>query len=113
MSGFSSSPRGPRTAATRRRASSPWTTSLCWLLQSEGTGNVIGLAHALGVYVVTSGGLVPGRTHLDVGLAAIEGGAGAVQLRAPELEDTGILPLAADLAVQCRARGVLFVVNDR
>jgi thiamine-phosphate pyrophosphorylase len=74
---------------------------------------VIGLAHALGLYVVTSAGLVPGRTHLDVALAAIEAGAGAVQLRAPELEDTGILPLAADLAVLCRARGVLFVVNDR
>jgi thiamine-phosphate pyrophosphorylase len=90
-----------------------WATSLCWSPPGERTGNVIGLAQALGVYVVTSAGLVPGRTHLDVALAAIEGRAGAVQLRAPELEDLGILPLAADLAVRCRARGVLFVVNDR
>jgi thiamine-phosphate pyrophosphorylase len=68
---------------------------------------------SLGVYVVTSPGLSPGRDHRDVALAAIEGGASAIQLRAPELQDDEILPLATELAVLCRDAGVLFVVNDR
>jgi thiamine-phosphate pyrophosphorylase len=68
---------------------------------------------SLAVYVVTSSGLAPGRGHLDVAMAAIEGGATAVQLRAPELSDEKLRPLAADLAERCREAGVLFVVNDR
>jgi thiamine-phosphate pyrophosphorylase len=65
------------------------------------------------VYVVTSSGLSSDRGHRDVALAAIEGGASAVQLRAPELQDDDLLPLATELAAQCRTAGVLFVVNDR
>ncbi|HET9722926.1 MAG TPA: thiamine phosphate synthase [Actinomycetota bacterium] len=68
---------------------------------------------ALGVYVVTSSGLVPGRGHRDVAVAAIAGGATAVQLRAKELADEELTPLAEELAARCRAAGVLFVVNDR
>ncbi len=71
------------------------------------------LAERLKVYVVTSSGLRPGRGHLDVGLAAVAGGATAVQLRAPDVSDDELLPLARALAVACRERGVLFVVNDR
>jgi thiamine-phosphate pyrophosphorylase len=67
----------------------------------------------LGVYVVTSGGFGPDRDHRTVTLAAIEGGATAVQLRAPELDDDALLPLATELATACRDAGVLFVVNDR
>jgi thiamine-phosphate pyrophosphorylase len=70
-------------------------------------------SHPLGVYVVTSSGLVPGRSHRDVALAAIDGGADAVQLRAPELSDDDLLPVATELARACREAGVLFVVNDR
>jgi thiamine-phosphate pyrophosphorylase len=65
------------------------------------------------VYVVTASGLVPGRDHADVARAAIAGGATAVQLRAPELDDGALLRLARELAAACRAAGVLFVVNDR
>ena len=68
---------------------------------------------SLGVYVVTSDGLVPGRGHRDVAMAAIAGGATAVQLRAKELADDDLLPLAEELSARCRAAGVLFVVNDR
>ncbi len=68
---------------------------------------------SLSVYVVTSTGVSPGRDHRDVALAAIEGGASAIQLRAPELKDDDLLPLATELAVGCREAGVLFVVNDR
>ncbi len=68
---------------------------------------------ALGVCVVTSSELVPGRGHREVALAAIEGGATAVQLRAKELDDGALVPLASELAARCRDAGVLFVVNDR
>lgn len=68
---------------------------------------------SLAVYVVTSNGLAPGRGHRDVAVAAIEGGATAIQLRAPELSDEQLRPLASDLAERCREAGVLFVVNDR
>ena len=68
---------------------------------------------SLGLYVVTSSGPVPGRGHRDVAVAAIEGGATAVQLRAKELSDEELLPLAEELAARCREAGVLFVVNDR
>jgi thiamine-phosphate pyrophosphorylase len=68
---------------------------------------------SLAVYVVTSSGLVPGRGHRDVALAAIEGGATAIQLRAPELSDEQLRPLASDLAERCREAAALLVVNDR
>ena len=69
----------------------------------------------LDVYVVTSSGLWPGRGHRDVAIAAIEGGASAVQLRAPELDSdhTAAVRLAAELAARCCRAGVLFVVNNR
>jgi thiamine-phosphate pyrophosphorylase len=69
---------------------------------------------SLAVYVVTSADLVPGRGHLDVARAAIEGGATAVQLRAPELEDRPrkLLGVAREIADLCRRHGVLFIVND-
>ena len=68
---------------------------------------------SLELYVVTAMGLVAGRGHLEVALAAIEGGAGTIQLRAPELDDADLLPLATQIASRCRETGVLFVVNDR
>ena len=67
---------------------------------------------SLRVVVVTSAD-PGGRGHLDVAKAALEGGATALQLRAPELDDEALLPLASGLAARCRDAGVLFVVNDR
>jgi thiamine-phosphate pyrophosphorylase len=67
----------------------------------------------LSVYVVTSSGSVPGRGHAEVARAAIEGGATAIQLRAPEIEDDELAPIAAEIAARCAASRVLFVVNDR
>jgi thiamine-phosphate pyrophosphorylase len=64
----------------------------------------------LRLYVVTSGAF--GRGHREVAAAAIEGGATAIQLRAPELAPEPLAELAGDLASSCRAAGVLFVVND-
>jgi thiamine-phosphate diphosphorylase len=67
----------------------------------------------LDVYVLTSL-LWPDRTHRDVAIAAIEGGATAVQLRAPELESEPAVEvrLAAELAARCCQVGVLFIVNN-
>jgi thiamine-phosphate diphosphorylase len=62
---------------------------------------------------VTTGTLVSGRAHGEIATAAVEGGATAVQLRAPELSDDRLLPLAAVLARMCGEAGMLFVVNDR
>jgi thiamine-phosphate pyrophosphorylase len=72
------------------------------------------LRPSLAVYVVTSSGLVPGRGHVDVARAAVQGGAGTVQLRAPELADRPeeLLALAREIAGICRSHGVLFIVND-
>ena len=67
---------------------------------------------ALRVYVVTSARFA-GRSHRDVAMAALEGGAGAVQLRAPELADGEQLAIASELARACADAGVLFVINDR
>jgi len=70
------------------------------------------LRRRLRVYVVTSTSLVLGRGHVEVARAALEGGATAVQLRAPELRSRELLLLASDLAALCRGRGILFMVND-
>jgi len=77
---------------------------------ARGRGDLTG---RLGVYVVTGTDPARGRGHLDVALAAVAGGADAVQLRAPELTDDELLALARTLAARCATAGVLFLVNDR
>jgi thiamine-phosphate pyrophosphorylase len=67
----------------------------------------------LEVYVVTSAAFASGRDHRDVAAAAIEGGATAIQLRAPELPDDELLGEAEEIADVCHCAGVLFIVNDR
>jgi thiamine-phosphate pyrophosphorylase len=62
------------------------------------------LADQLAVYVVTDSE--------QIAAAAIAGGAGAVQLRAPGLAEPDLLPLASRIAARCREAGVLFLVND-
>jgi thiamine-phosphate pyrophosphorylase len=68
---------------------------------------------ALRLYVVTATDRLTGPGHLGVVEAAITGGATAIQLRAPELADEDLLPLARAVASRCRAAGVLSIVNDR
>src|SRR4029077_16769306 len=60
----------------------------------------------LAVYVVASSAFA-GRSHREVMASAIAGGATAAQLRAPELHDGALMPLAAEFAQQCRVAGVL------
>jgi thiamine-phosphate pyrophosphorylase len=72
------------------------------------------LRASLAVYVVTSAEGVPGRGHVDVARAAIDGGAETVQVRAPELADRPgeLLGLAEEIATLCRRHHVLCIVND-
>ena len=64
----------------------------------------------LGVYVVTSD---TGPGHREIATAAIKGGATAVQLRAPELADDELEPLAMSLVEICGDAGIPLFVNDR
>ena len=64
----------------------------------------------LGVYVVTSD---TGPGHREIVSAAIEGGATAVQLRAPELADDQLETLATSLVELCGDSGLPLLVNDR
>ncbi len=66
------------------------------------------LARALRVYVVTPAG----GDHLGVARAAVGGGAGCVQLRAPELDSTRRREVAAELVEVCRAAGTLAIIDD-
>jgi thiamine-phosphate pyrophosphorylase len=67
----------------------------------------------LRLMVVTSGTLVLSLDHLALAEAAILGGATSLQLRAPELGDDALLPVAREISALCRDAGVLFLVNDR
>lgn len=67
----------------------------------------------LALYVVTSASVVTGRDHVDVARAAVAGGATAVQLRAPELDDPALLAAARELVALGRWAGVATIVNDR
>jgi thiamine-phosphate pyrophosphorylase len=62
--------------------------------------------------VITSA-MFRGRGHLDVARAAIAGGATAVQLRAPELDDDRLIAAARSVVDACGQAGVLAIVNDR
>ncbi len=70
-------------------------------------------ADRLRVHVITSSGFVLGRGHLEVALAAIEGGADVVQLRAPELSDEELLSVAREITGACSAGRTVSIVNDR
>jgi len=66
----------------------------------------------LRVYVVTSG-KVAGRDHRTIASAAVQGGATAVQLRAPELTDDELMSLASSLIEKYAETGIPLMVNDR
>jgi thiamine-phosphate pyrophosphorylase len=66
-----------------------------------------------GLYVITDDTLVPGRGHVEIARAALEGGARLVQLRDKRRDAGELLPVARETAALCRAAGALFIVNDR
>lgn len=66
-----------------------------------------------GLYVVTDESLAPGRAHLEIAFAALEGGADVIQLRDKNRDTGELLPIAREISAICRSHGALFVVNDR
>jgi thiamine-phosphate pyrophosphorylase len=81
-------------------------------MPAEGAMATLG-PRALELYVLTSAAMFPGRGHEEVAAAAIEGGASAVQLRAPELDDDRLTRVATSIADRAHRAQVLFIVNDR
>ncbi len=65
------------------------------------------------VYVVTDARHARGRSHKEIALAAIRGGATAVQLRMKEEHAREMVETARDLLPVCRAAGVRLILNDR
>jgi len=73
------------------------------------------LRQRLGLYIITYTDALPGRGHLEVAEAALEGGADAIQLRVKELGGREMHELASRIGVMARGSGggCLFFVNDR
>ena len=83
-----------------------------WAARSTGAAQAPRGAAGWRVCIVTAAGLLPGRSHADVTRAAVEGGADAVQLRAPEVPADQLPALARLLTEICRPEGVRLLVND-
>lgn len=71
------------------------------------------MAGLQGLYVITDARLCPGRTHVEIARAAVEGGAPIVQLRDKETPDREFYETALEIMKLARAAGVMFMVNDR
>lgn len=63
--------------------------------------------------VITDPGLAPGWDHVAIAQAALAGGADMIQLRDKTGSVRDLLPQARAIRALCRARGALFIVNDR
>jgi len=63
--------------------------------------------------VITDAGLAPTRSHVAIAEAALAGGADMIQLRDKAGSLRELLPQARAIQALCRARGALFIVNDR
>lgn len=65
------------------------------------------------LYVILDRQVAGDRSLPEVLAAVLRGGCRLVQLREKEWPSGRLLPLARQLAEQCRAAGAIFVVNDR
>jgi len=66
-----------------------------------------------GIYIITDEVIVPGRTHVDIARAAVEGGASVIQLRDKNASDEYMIEAGKAIRQLTRDAGVLFIVNDR
>jgi thiamine-phosphate pyrophosphorylase len=71
------------------------------------------LRRMLRLYLVTDAALCRGRSLVDVVAAAVEGGAGCVQLRDKHLDTRAFLAQALALKSVLAPRGIPLVINDR
>ena len=66
-----------------------------------------------GIYVITDTCLVPGRSHIDVAGAALNGGASIIQLRDKSKDDDELIKIGYEIRRLTFAAGALFIINDR
>ncbi|HEY3298986.1 MAG TPA: thiamine phosphate synthase [Armatimonadota bacterium] len=66
-----------------------------------------------GVYVITDEELMPGRSHVDIARAAVEGGARIIQLRDKHASDEYMTEAGLAIRRITRDAGAIFIVNDR
>lgn len=66
-----------------------------------------------GVYVITDEELRPGRTHVEIARAALEGGARVIQLRDKRASDDYMIRAGIEIRHLASEFGAIFIVNDR
>lgn len=66
-----------------------------------------------GLYVITDEEVFPGRTHVEIAKAAIEGGAKLIQIRDKHISDRKFYEAALTIRKLCSDNDVVFFVNDR
>ena len=66
-----------------------------------------------GIYVITDEELAPGRSHVDVARAALQGGASVIQLRDKRASDEYMIQAGLEIRELTSQAGALFIVNDR
>jgi thiamine-phosphate pyrophosphorylase len=64
-------------------------------------------------YVITDIAVHPGRGHLTIARAALQGGAKMIQLREKHLPDEIQIAIARQLTAMAREAGAILIVNDR
>ncbi|MCL2025239.1 MAG: thiamine phosphate synthase [Leptospirales bacterium] len=64
------------------------------------------------LYVVTDETLSNGRSHAQITREAVDGGAGAIQLRDKKMSSAKLYAAALEMAEICKGRAI-FIVNDR
>ncbi len=72
-----------------------------------------GAALELGLYVVTDAGLSRGRSHEQIAVRALDGGANVIQLRDKSKSTLELYNTALRLQEMASRAGALFIVNDR
>ncbi|MFC1918563.1 thiamine phosphate synthase [Chloroflexota bacterium] len=70
------------------------------------------LKHLSGLYVIVDTGALEGRSHTEVTMQAVRGGARIVQLRDKTLSKGELLSVARQLKNLCAEHDALFIVND-
>jgi|PlaIllAssembly_1097288.scaffolds.fasta_scaffold49655_2 thiamine-phosphate pyrophosphorylase len=66
-----------------------------------------------GLYVITDETIGSRRSHAEIALRAVLGGAGIIQLRDKRLSCTELAVVGREIAVITREAGAVFIVNDR
>jgi len=66
-----------------------------------------------GVYIITDEELRPGRTHVEIARAALEGGARVIQLRDKRASDEDMIRAGIEIRRLTADFGAIFIMNDR